>query len=182
MDDVRASDAERDAVVERLREAAAEGRLTFDELGERIEAASGAATRGELARLTGDLPGREVAPRTTAVRSLGDITRAGGWIVPRDSEYRSWMGHIQLDLREARLDAHEVTVRVFTLFGTVDVLVPEGVAVDSRVRTAFGQLKQEAGDAAPPGAPRVILTGRSVFGTVRIRHRKLWEKLAKFVS
>jgi len=37
---VRASDAEREAVVERLREATAEGRLTFGELTERTEAGS----------------------------------------------------------------------------------------------------------------------------------------------
>jgi hypothetical protein len=35
--DVRASDPERDATVERLRDAAAEGRLTLEELTDRIE-------------------------------------------------------------------------------------------------------------------------------------------------
>jgi hypothetical protein len=180
---VRASDAEREEAVERLREAAGEGRLTTDELSERIELAHAAVTREELANLVHDLPSRELTPVPgRPVRSLGDISRSGTWIVPRESDYRSWMGHIRLDLRNAQLDAHEVAIRVFTLFGTVDVLVPEGVVVDARVRTAFGQLRQEAGDAAPPGAPRIILTGRSVFGTVRIRHRKLWEKLARLVS
>ena len=38
--DVRASDAEREATIERLRDAAAEGRLTFEELADRIEAAA----------------------------------------------------------------------------------------------------------------------------------------------
>jgi hypothetical protein len=43
---VRASDAEREATVERLREATAEGRLTFGELTERTGAAYTATTRG----------------------------------------------------------------------------------------------------------------------------------------
>jgi hypothetical protein len=54
--DVRASDSERDATVEQLREAAAVGRLTLEELTDRIEAAANAVMRSELVPLTGDLP------------------------------------------------------------------------------------------------------------------------------
>ena len=28
-----------------------------------------------------------------------------------------------------------------------------------------------------PGAPRIVLTGGTYFGDVRIRHRRLWERL-----
>ena len=52
----RASDAEREAVVERLRHAAAEGRLDTDELSERVERAYGAQTSADLEPLTADLP------------------------------------------------------------------------------------------------------------------------------
>lgn len=55
--DVRASDAERDAVVERLRRALSQGRLTVHEFDARTAAAYQAKTRGELAELTRDLPG-----------------------------------------------------------------------------------------------------------------------------
>ena len=55
--DVRASDAERDAVVDRLRRALSLGRLTVDEYDTRVTAAYEARTRGELAALTQDLPG-----------------------------------------------------------------------------------------------------------------------------
>jgi hypothetical protein len=54
--DVRASDADRDATVNRLREAAAEGRLTLEELTDRIEAAGNAVMRSDLLPLTSDLP------------------------------------------------------------------------------------------------------------------------------
>jgi hypothetical protein len=53
---LRASDADRDAVVERLREAAGEGRLEPDELEERVGSALRARTYGQLARLVADLP------------------------------------------------------------------------------------------------------------------------------
>ena len=63
---LRASDAERDAVAARLREAHAEGRLTLDEFAERLDAAFAARTRGDLAVLTRDLPPppRPARPRT----------------------------------------------------------------------------------------------------------------------
>ena len=62
----RASDAEREAVVARLRNAAGEGRLTVDELDERIDAAYAAKTRAELEPLTADLPDTPMTTATTA--------------------------------------------------------------------------------------------------------------------
>ena len=50
--DVRASDDERDATVNHLREAAAEGRLTLEGLTDRIEAAANAVMRSDLVPLT----------------------------------------------------------------------------------------------------------------------------------
>jgi hypothetical protein len=55
--DVRASDAERELVVERLQRAVGNGRLTVDEFEQRAAAAYAATTRGQLAELTKDLPG-----------------------------------------------------------------------------------------------------------------------------
>ena len=57
-DDKRASDAERDSVVSDLRAHAAEGRLSVEELDERITAAFAATTRADLAKLIDDLPRR----------------------------------------------------------------------------------------------------------------------------
>jgi Domain of unknown function (DUF1707) len=57
---LRASDADRDAVAERLRQAAVEGRLDADELEQRLHRALRAKTYGELDRLLGDLPARPV--------------------------------------------------------------------------------------------------------------------------
>jgi hypothetical protein len=56
--DVRASDAERDATVERLSAATGDGRLTLDEFSQRMERASSARTRAELDRLVADAIGR----------------------------------------------------------------------------------------------------------------------------
>jgi hypothetical protein len=177
--EVRASDAEREATVERLRHAAAEGRLTFEELADRIEAAAGAVMRSDLDALTLDLPAPVAVRREEPmeVRAVNDVKRSGAWIVPADSRFRSWMGNIQLDLRQARISEPEIRIHAWTLFGTVDMLVPEGVEVDVQARSKLGQIKQETGAATVLGAPRVVLTGGSVFGVVRVRHKRLWEKV-----
>jgi hypothetical protein len=54
---LRASDAERDQVVQLLKEHTAQERLTLEELEERTGAAYAASTRLQLHRLTRDLPG-----------------------------------------------------------------------------------------------------------------------------
>ena len=60
---VRASDADRERVIEELRRHAGEGRLDLDELEERIAAALRARTLEELGPLTADLPSRRARIR-----------------------------------------------------------------------------------------------------------------------
>jgi hypothetical protein len=185
----RASDQERERAVEVLREAAGDGRLTFEELTDRVDAALRATTRDELERLTADLPdataparrpaaGHEVAVPTRQSTVFGDVRRSGEWTVPERSSWRTCFGDVVLDLREARVGMAEMTIDAGTVFGDVQLLVPEGVAVEVRSRTVFGSVRQDAGDAAQPGAPRVILVGGTVFGDVRVRAHRLRERLA----
>jgi Domain of unknown function (DUF1707) len=69
MDDrMRASDADREALTARLRDHYAEGRLTQDELDERVSAALSAKTFGDLRSLTTDLPGPVPLPPRAAAR------------------------------------------------------------------------------------------------------------------
>jgi hypothetical protein len=68
---LRASDADREQVAERLRLAAAEGRLSPDEFEERLGAALGARTYGELDAIIADLP----APARVAVRPSHELNR-----------------------------------------------------------------------------------------------------------
>ena len=181
---IRASDAEREVTMQRLQAAAGEGRLSFEELADRIEAAGTAMTRDELERLTRDLPaeprGQEMATIPTRVSAVfGDVRRTGGWTVPARGKWQSLFGDVVLDLRAAHVAQSVVEIDAGTVFGDVDLLVPEGVEVEIRARVLFGDVKQEAGEAAPPGAPRIVLTGGTVFGDVRVRSRRLRERLAE---
>ena len=63
MSELRASDADRERVAERLRDAAGDGRLTPAELEERLERAFSARTEAELGPLVVDLPAPRRPPR-----------------------------------------------------------------------------------------------------------------------
>ena len=166
----RASDAERDATMDRLREAAAEGRLTLEELTDRIEAAASAVMRSDLAPLTSDLPATAAvggATQTADVRGVGDVKRSGTWTVPAENSFRTWFGNIKLDLREAQISAPETHIHARGLFGNIDLLVPEGVEVEVQARTQVGGTKLQAGSGIP-GAPRIVLTGGTFFGDIKV--------------
>src|SRR5438067_9151936 len=72
---LRASDADRDRVAERLRNAAAEGRLLAEELEQRLASALRARTYGELDAVVADLPRNR--PVRRASRPTAPLVRAG---------------------------------------------------------------------------------------------------------
>ena len=73
---MRASDADREHVAERLRNATAEGRLLASELEERLGAVFSARTYGELDAVVADLPRREVSERRSRGRQGVQLVRS----------------------------------------------------------------------------------------------------------
>jgi Domain of unknown function (DUF1707)/Cell wall-active antibiotics response 4TMS YvqF len=178
----RASDAEREATVTRLREAAAEGRLTVEELTERIDAAYAASTQAELEPLTADLPAGVAgsmaveggAGGTSFVLGiLGAGDRRGRWRVAPKVTVINVLGGADLDLREATLAAPEVTIWVISVFGGSDIVVPEGVHVELSSFALFGadRLKLE-GPEPEPGAPVVHVRTVSLFSGTDVKTRR----------
>lgn len=188
---IRASDGEREQTIERLRAAAGEGRLTLEELADRIENATASRTRAQLSALTADLPepaaGPVTAPGGQQVASMparntalfGDFKRSGPWALPATSRWDTIFGDVKLDLREAQVPAGAIEIEAKTCFGDIELLVPEGVLVEVRSKAYLGDVKQDAGMVAPHGAPRIVLTGSTVFGDVRVQARRLRERLAE---
>jgi hypothetical protein len=76
---MRASDGDRDRVVEFLKEQTAQGSLTLEELEERTGAAYAARTRPQLQRLTEDLPGAIVDNRDQLAGDQHTPNVAPGW-------------------------------------------------------------------------------------------------------
>jgi Domain of unknown function (DUF1707)/Cell wall-active antibiotics response 4TMS YvqF len=178
--EVRASDAEREAVVERLRVATVEGRLTLSELTERTEAAYTATTRGDLVPITADLPavtGSPAAPpRPTAradrewvVAVMGDSKRQGRWRVERPLAAVAVMGDVLLDLRGAEVPQGEVDIAATAVMGDVKIYVPDGVDVQLSGIAVMGDKQVQVQEAAAgQTAPKVMVRATVVMGDVKV--------------
>ncbi|RBY95191.1 hypothetical protein DQ237_16060 [Blastococcus sp. TF02-8] len=177
---VRASDAERDALVVRLQAAVGEGRLDLDEFAERAEAAYAAVTVADLAALVADLPSdRAVGAATTGeivgrrtpqgVTSVfGDVVLSAGQGLPRRAS--TVFGDVRIDLRGLRTSDDRVELHLGTVFGDVDVVVSEGVDAELVGRTVFGDRKVELAPLPRlAGTPLVVVHARTVFGDLRLR-------------
>jgi ketosteroid isomerase-like protein len=172
----RASDAEREATATRLRTAAGEGRLTLDELADRLEAAFGAVTRAELEPLTADLP--EQAPPVPAMKArrwivgiMGGATYRGRWRIAERCTVVNIMGGADVDLTRAIVEGAETEITVFSLMGGSDIVVPDGVHVELTGFAVMGGNDLRLEDAAPPapGAPAVRVRAYSLMGGTDVK-------------
>jgi Domain of unknown function (DUF1707) len=180
---LRAADADREAVADRLRAAAGEGRIDFAELEERLGRAYGARTYGELEALVTDLPGQPPSvsspglgaePETLALKTTtANIKQSGRWVVPRRITAESTTGLITIDFTQASCAHSEVIVEATTRTGWIRLILPDGWA--ARVgpsSTNVGHISNKAPETADPGAPTVTVTGHPVFGYIKIKQRR----------
>jgi hypothetical protein len=184
---LRASHEDRDAVIEILRVAAGDGRLTAEELDERLEIAFNARTYGELARLTGDLPSgaapvplsAEVAPVTPkdVVRidcRSGNAVRDGRWVVPKRMELKVTSGNVKLDLTQAVITHPVLDIEAEVRSGNLVIITKPGVAVDSddvQVRSGNIKIKTPWG-ADVPVKLRINLSGKVGSGNIVAKPRR----------
>jgi Domain of unknown function (DUF1707) len=170
---VRASDAERHRTIEQLRAHAGDGRLTLEELAQRIESASAAQTREQLDGLTADLPPSTGAPvpaqrrRPTSLTwvAFGDVQRQGRWRLAGHSRVVVTFGNADIDLRHAQIEGDSATITAFVAFGNADFYVPEGVEVDHGGLAMFGARGDHGRDVTPPpDAPYLRIRVFTMFG------------------
>ncbi len=177
---VRASHADREAVVEQLKDAAAEGRLDFAELDLRLEQALSAKTRAELGLLTADLP-PEVVPDPgeplVLEGGLHGAKRVGRWQVPGHVTAHGGMGGVTLDFTRTACRLPEVEVEVHGELAGVTVVIPDSWAAETGgMDPGFGGLKDKTTPDRLPGTPLIRLTGAGGPAGVVIRHPNKWER------
>jgi hypothetical protein len=191
---LRASDADREHHAELLRRAAGEGRLTMDELEDRLNTVYESRTHRELERLVADVVvrGDQSFPTTTSgtqrmpvrrgegganwlVSIMSGRERKGRWRVGTNLKVIDIMGGSDLDLNDAELAADEVQMTVFALMGGSNIRVPEGLNVELSDFAFMGGNSSALGDERPdPGGPTLHIRVISIMGGTDIkRGRKL---------
>ncbi|WP_329220652.1 DUF1707 domain-containing protein [Streptomyces sp. NBC_01485] len=193
--ELRASDADRDRVADMLREALAEGRLTADEHAERVEGVLAAKTVGELEVFVRDLPAaheRRAAPasafasapsRPTAgaipadpddnvVAVFSSAVRRGRWRAGRRIHAYAIFGTVEIDLTEALFEYQQVVIKAISVFGNVEVRVPENVSLRGTGGAVLGNFEVDALDSPQSDAPVVYVDGWAVLGNIEGRPKR----------
>lgn len=190
---LRASDADRDRVVHVLGEALSDGRLSPVEHSDRLNAVYQAKTIGELAPITYDLavipagqahapapatdqgrralvdPAGASAETDRLIGIFGGTERKGRWRVRRRTRAVAIFGGFDLDMTDATFDAPVVEIRLFAMFGGMNVKIPDGVEVHNQCGGVLGGVSVKTGDGPPrPGAPVIVLKGLAIFGGANI--------------
>jgi hypothetical protein len=191
---LRASDADRERVANVLREAAGDGRLTMDELDERLDAVYAAKTYAELEPITHDLPDADapnppahasatrdparfggVPTSSGAVAILGGFTRKGDWVVPKEFTAFLIMGGGEIDLRDARFSEHQVTIHIMAIMGGCEVVVPEDATVYVTGIGVLGAFEHTESGGGSPEGPVITINGVAFMGGVDVKHKPTLE-------
>jgi hypothetical protein len=190
--ELRASHDDRDRVVEMLRVSAGDGRLTAEELDERLELAMTARTYGELAKLVTDLPeaGSVVAVPAARAKDVvridcrsGDARREGRWVVPQRMEVKVTSGHVLLDLRDAVITQPALRIDTEVRSGHLTLVTKPGIVVDTddvAVRSGHIKIRAPWGPDVPE-LLRVEVSGTIGSGHLVARppHRTFWQWLTR---
>jgi len=181
---LRVSHEDRDEVAEQLRVAAGDGRLTADELDERLETALTARTYGELEMLLADLPsspGARPAPPVEAKDLVrlevrhGTIRRDGRWVVPRRLLVEARHGNVLIDFSAAVISQPTLDLAISVGHGNIVLTVPPGVVIDADgVAIGHGNIHQRVHrDSGVPVTLMVTVSGSLRHGNLVVRNARI---------
>ena len=192
--ELRASHDDRDRVVEVLRVSAGDGRLTADELDQRLELALTARTYGELAELISDLPASGSVARAPATASKpkevaridctsGHVRRVDRWVVPQRMEVKVTSGHVVLDFTEAVITQPTLQLNIDVRSGHVVLRTKPGIVVDAddvAIRSGHVRVRAPWGPDVPE-LLRIEVTGKVGSGHFNAgpRPRTFWQWLTR---
>lgn len=181
--ELRASHEDRDRIADLLRIAAGDGRLTAEELDQRLEQALTARTLGDLAALSRDLPagtsaGLAIPPAATKdvlriERQGSNTKRDGRWVVPPRIEVRVGWGHVTLDFTQAVIVQPALQIDAEVRSGTLTLVTRPGIEVDADdvIVTSSGSVKVRRPRPDLPADLRITVSGTVDTGHFRARPR-----------
>jgi hypothetical protein len=184
---LRASDADRDSAASVINNALAEGRLTAEEHGERLDAIYAAKTHADLVPLLADLPATSAASvvRPAAAQPgrsrrggriiaiLSGATRKGAWHADPVINVVTVLGGAELDFREAILPGNEVVLRAVSILGGVELTIPpEMHVIDNGIAILGGrEIAGQSAESAGADAPILRIEGFCLLGGLEVKRR-----------
>ncbi|MEU7900994.1 DUF1707 domain-containing protein [Nonomuraea sp. NPDC049152] len=184
---LRAGDSDRDRVAQILRLAVGDGRISTDELDDRLDRTYAALTCGQLDAIVADLPGLGEVGDPGGGLEVPDVLRlstgwarsvkqVGHWVVPPRIEVECGWGTVRLNFMHATCPHREVSmdVRCDSLFADIWIVVPRGWWVRSDEVTTGRSGHVHNKPPTPPARDGVVLrmTGHLQSGDAWIRYRR----------
>jgi hypothetical protein len=167
------NEQDRDTAVQRLQEAYAEGRISHEEMGERLDQMLTATTSTELESALAPLQKEHPGTTSTITASSGRIQRRGAWRVPRILKIGSAYAKVRLDLTQAIIEHSVVDIELQLGTGGATITVPRDAVVDvESVRTEWKDLHYKTPRRPRPGGPKIRISGSMGFGRLKIRHAR----------
>ncbi|MEV4221743.1 DUF1707 domain-containing protein [Nonomuraea sp. NPDC049725] len=168
--ELRASDADRERIAQVLQDAHADGRITLEELEERLTTLYAARTLGEIAQLTADLLPADQQPLNLDGRPVSAVfkkqERGGRWVVPAELSVTAMFGTTKLDLRDAILQNRRIVINATLVFGGLEIHVPEDLEV---IRVTKDKTVRLTKQPTEPGAPVVEVRTSNFAGEVKVK-------------
>lgn len=126
---------------------------------------------GASASLVRDEPGVPAEPGSsrTLMAFFSGTDMSGNFEMPESVNSLSVFGGARIDLRDAVLPAGDVHIHAVAFFGGTDIIIPEGVNVETRGFGIFGGFSQPKRARRYPNAPRIIIDGVAFFGGVDVK-------------
>lgn len=197
-------DTLRDETVDQLIMNYGHGKLSLDAFQRRLDDAFDAREQQQLIELTRDLElsvdsgyvekkreelefryadDDEVDDVEYIIDIFGGSDRGGLWTAPEELRIFTLFGGSDVDFSEARFSSRTTRVRMFCMFGGVDIFVPEGVNTSVRVFSIFGGVSNKAPNSTDRNAPRLVIEGLVIFGGGDVKLKRTFrERLLEFAD
>jgi hypothetical protein len=182
----------RELIIARLSDAYAQDLFEVEELERRLDLAHAATSLAALDALVADLAPVARAPSTALVVAgptaiddparaaskplrviFGSVERRGRWTVPRRLDLGVWLGHAELDFRDASVAAGTTTIDVNVVMGNFEIILPPNLAIDVDVSSILGSVteRHRVPPDADPARPVIRIVGKVWFGNLEITTR-----------
>jgi hypothetical protein len=173
-------DSERLAAVARLRDLVGTGDLSLERFTASLEQVLAANDQADLEMAMAAMPSlvrltpasRRLSQPLKLDAGIAKLQFGSGWQLARETEVTTNTGKVRLDLTAATWDAREIDLRLKTNTGTIEVIIPKGVAV--QMVSATNRVRMDNLAPPVPGAPviRVVASTSTGAGRVILTHER----------
>jgi hypothetical protein len=180
----------RELTISALSDRFASGDIDLDEFEDRLDRAHAAGAIEDLDFLVADLAPAEVSDthppraasrhaltgrptRKTMVSILSERRRDGAWRAPENLRVMTFLGSTTIDFRDVTLPAGITELRIASVLGRVELIIPPGLAIECEGTAILGQVEElhRSPPEPEPERPLLRVSGMFMLGQLEVTTR-----------